>query len=107
MMSTVEIEIVRFVADHQPGWVECILVDAFGQSHSFIEKVPVVTTERLSATSTYPQIGHIACEILAEWMDQNGQSLVKVNTERPYGIELSTGLTEFIVEGSKMNVAEK
>ncbi|MDI1443615.1 hypothetical protein [Polyangium sp. 6x1] len=43
----VEVQIVRFADDAQPGWVECHLLDAHGRRWAFLEKVPVVTTARL------------------------------------------------------------
>lgn len=52
-MNAIEIEIRRFVDDSYPGFVECWLTDANGREWSFIEKVPVVTTEDLDAESDY------------------------------------------------------
>jgi hypothetical protein len=40
-MTAVKVEIVRFVDEHQPGFVEVALVDAAGRLHTFVEKVPV------------------------------------------------------------------
>ena len=91
------IQISRFVDDRQPGFVECVLVDAFGKAHVFIEKVPVVTTENLLPTSTYPTAGTLDCEIVAEWTDDSGRALMRIDTERPWGVESTEGLTEFVV----------
>jgi hypothetical protein len=54
-MPAVTVQISRFVDEHQPGFVECILMDALGESHLFVEKVPVVSTDDLWSTSSYPQ----------------------------------------------------
>ncbi len=54
-MYGVRVEIVRFVDDSQPGWVECRLVDARGQEWLFVEKVPIVTSSDLTALTPYPQ----------------------------------------------------
>jgi len=96
-MATVSVQIVRFVDDYLPGIVECQLVDAEGAVHFFIEKVPIVTAEDLCLDSSYPADGAIACEIEAEWSDDQGRQLVKVNTERPWAVESTTGATRFTV----------
>jgi len=101
-MPIVAVSIIRFVDEHQPGFVECELTDAFGQTHSFVEKVPIVTVENLWSDSTYPRTGDIACEVEQEWQDDAGRSLVKVNTERPWGVESTTGGTTFVVLSSQI-----
>lgn len=101
-MTSVAIQIERFVDDYQPGIVECRLVDAQGQSHLFIEKAPIVSTEDLWSDSLYPQPGAIACEIEAEWIDDEGRNLVKINTENPWHVESTTGETHFITLASQI-----
>lgn len=102
-MRCIAVEIVRFVDNHFPGFVECVLLDAEGGRHVVIEKVPVITSEWLDATSHYPRPGIIACEVEAEWIDQNGQALVRVNTELPWGIASINGETRFTVPSSKVS----
>jgi hypothetical protein len=101
-MPAIPVTISRFVDEHQPGFVECVLTDAFGQQHLFVEKVPVVTLEDLWSTSTYPRPGELACEIEAEWQDTEGRFLVRVNTERPCGIESTVGMTNFVLVSSQV-----
>lgn len=101
-MLIIPVQISRFVRDDNPGWVECVLVDALGQSHSFTEKVPVVTREDLDAESNYPCSGTIACELNEEWKDDMGRSLARVSTERPWGVESSAGLTQFVLLSSQL-----
>ena len=101
-MPAVNVQISRFVDAHQPGFVECVLVDASGRSHVIVEKVPVVSDEDLWSTSAYPRPGFIACEIEEEWVDEDGQALVRVSTARPWSIESSTGQTEFVVLASQV-----
>jgi hypothetical protein len=96
-MPTLLVEITRFVDEYQPGFVECVFVDAFDRSHFIVEKAPVISTEDLWSTSSYPRPGEVACEVVAEWLDEAGQSLVRVNTDRPWGIESTTGASEFVV----------
>jgi hypothetical protein len=91
------IQIERFVNDHQPGFVECRLVDVFGRSHLFVEKVPVVTTAHLGPGSTYPCAGQIACEVESASNDAQGRKLLQVNTGRPWGVESTGGVSSFWV----------
>jgi hypothetical protein len=91
-VPAIQIEIVRFVDDGVPGWVEFHLTDANGRLWTFIEKVPVISQVELDAQSVYPQPGFIACEILAKNAD-----VVTVDTQRPWGIESTDGQTQFDV----------
>jgi hypothetical protein len=99
-MSAVRVRITRFVSDDQPGFVECVLVDAFGHSHLFIEKAPVVCAEELSATSLYPVGGSIACEIDGRDRDEAGRPLLRIRTDVPFGIESTAGDVRFVVPAS-------
>jgi len=102
-MASIAIEITRFVDDHFPGFVECTLVDAQGQAHAFIEKVPVVTKEHLWSDSKYPCAGFIDCEIESEFSDATGRLLARINTESPCAIESTNGETKFVVLASQLN----
>ncbi|WP_431256721.1 hypothetical protein ACQ86G_18705 [Roseateles chitinivorans] len=102
MRSSVAIQISRFVDEDFPGFIECVLVDAFGKSHVFIEKASVVTTENLVSTSSYPCPGAIDCEVVGEWTDDKGHELSRVSIERPWSVESTEGLTEFVVSTSKL-----
>jgi len=101
-VTAVFIQIERFVDDHQPGVVECRLVDAFGQSHLFVEKVPIVTAADLRSDSSYPQAGEIACEIVSESVDAAGRKLAEVNTDRPWSVESTEGISTFVVLTSQV-----
>ena len=94
MFPEIEVEITRFVLDHNPGIVECKLVDASGREHFFNEKIPVVTLERLDADSQYPRQGVIACRIVEKKLVDN-REVFRVNTEKPWGIESIAGEVEF------------
>ena len=96
-MDFVTVEISRYVDNSQPGWVECRLVDALGCEHVFVEKVPVVSTALLDDTTTYPQIGHIACTALARRMREDGRELVQIDTQTPFVIESTAGKSRFDV----------
>lgn len=93
-MVCILVEIVRYADDSQPGWVECHLNDAHGRLWSFVEKVPMVTEADLNASSTYPQPGIIACEVIERRQD-GGREVVIVNTNLPWSIEATTGETRF------------
>jgi hypothetical protein len=97
LVKAVKILITSFIDDHQPGFVECKFYDAFGNQHIIQDKVPVVTDKHLDANSEYPQEGIIACEIVNERNDSNGQKIFTINTSKPWGIETIDGLTEFDV----------
>jgi len=96
-MLGVSVEISQYVDDSQPGWVECRLVDALGDEHLFVEKVPVVTRAHLDATSSYPQTGVIACIVLGRSEHGDGRQLVHIDTQRPWGIESTMGRDRFDV----------
>jgi hypothetical protein len=94
-MPSIAVEIVRFVDEHQPGFVECRFQDAHGGVHVVVEKVPVVSTEDLRSNSHYPCPGAIGCTVEREYEDHEGRSLVAVNTELPWHVESSSGQTRF------------
>jgi hypothetical protein len=96
-MDAVRVEIVRFVDDHQSGWVECRLRDAWDLEWVFVEKVPVVTRANLDGDSRYPQPGVIAGEIVKAWRDEGGRELRTINTERPWDVAAENGETQFEV----------
>lgn len=100
-MPALAIQITRFVDEYQPGFVECKLVDANDEVHLFIEKAPVVSTEDLWSSSSYPHPGEIQCEVLNSW-NESSTGFVKVTTARPWGIESTTGQTEFLVFASQL-----
>jgi hypothetical protein len=101
-MPSISVEIVRFVDEHQPGFVECRFEDAHGLVHVVVEKAPVVSTENLWSNSDYPRPGLIACTVEEEYNDQAGRSLVSVNMELPWHIESSTGQTRFELLSSQV-----
>jgi hypothetical protein len=97
MLLAIKVTIERFTQEWFPGVVECSFVDAAGKAHLFEEKVPVVTTEDLTAQSTYPRDGILACLPIARRVTADGREIVTVDTEQPWGIESKTGQTRFDV----------
>jgi hypothetical protein len=105
-MHYLAVEIVRFVDDHQPGWVECEFIDAEGHSHTLLDKVPAFgseTNEDLDAASKYPQPGVARCEILEEFRDAQGREVVRITIDKPDTLESKSGLTEFVVHPSQVS----
>jgi hypothetical protein len=96
-MIGVRIEIVRFIDESQPGWVDCTLIDALGRRWAFIEKVPIITAEPLDADSVYPAPGVIACEVVWRELDAAGRGFAKIDTTRPFGISSTDGESRFVV----------
>ena len=96
-MISLLVQIERFVNENFPGFVGCVLIDADGVRHEFIEKAPVVSTSPLRSKSLYPQPGYIGCIIEEEFVDELGRRLVRVSTEKPWSIESVAGMTKFTV----------
>ena len=96
-IQNLAVEIVRFVDDHQPGWVACEFADAEGNRHTLIDKVPIFISDPLDANSAYPQLGKTRCEVLARWQDAQGRELVRITIARPDVIKSTEGLSEFVV----------
>ena len=96
-MDALPVTIERFVDDNFPGWVECSLVDSDGCMHQFIEKAPVLSAEHLVPDSAFPRLGHIACLVKDEWIDELGRQLVRVGTVEPWGVESTAGEVSFTV----------
>ncbi len=94
-MKAIKIQIISFISDDQPGFVECAFTDAWEYEHKVQEKTPIVTKKYLDAFSEYPQDGFIACEITKNWIDKNERVIFTVTTEKPWAVETIDGLTEF------------
>ena len=105
--ADLHVEIVRFVMDCQPPIVACEFVDAGGGQHTVIDKVWVFCEETLDGESKYPQPGAIRCTILAEWRDDAGRELCKINTADPFHIESTEGLAEFVVLRNQVSTEEQ
>jgi len=96
-MDTLLVTIEGCIDDAQPGFVECVLADAEGRVHRFVEKAPVVSLANLGPGSAYPQPGSIGCVVEAAWIDEQGRQRARVSTERPWDIASVTGETRFSV----------
>ena len=101
-MPSLRLSIIRFVDEHQPGFVECEFTDSNGTVHSLVDKVPIFSQEHLWNNSVYPQPGFARCEVLSRSRDSRGQ-LARVTIARPDGLETSRGLSEFVVLESQLS----
>ena len=103
-MVGIRVQIVQWIDDHQPGWVECALFDDSGEEHRFREKAPVVSDADLHAGSPYPQPGIIGCRVLRCYEAEDGHIVVEVDTDEPWGIQSLGGRSQFNVASE--NVVE-
>jgi hypothetical protein len=85
--------------------VACEFVDAEGRRHTLIDKVPIFTVELLDATSNYPKPGSVGCEVLNQWEDGKGRKLVRISTAKPFDIESTEGLSEFVVLSTQLPIS--
>jgi hypothetical protein len=97
IMVKLRVQIVQYVDDSQPGWVEANLRDAWGNEWIFVDKVPIFTVTSLDAHSNYPQPGVIRCEIIRLWRDVGGRELCTIDTSRPDFVEATNGMSRFNV----------
>jgi hypothetical protein len=98
-LKAIKIKITSFMnEDYFPGAIECKFKDAWDVEHTVLEKYPLITDKVLDAESEYPQDGLIVGEVVKEWKDPDGRAIVTINTEMPWGIETTTGQTEFDLE---------
>lgn len=97
-MHAVKMMITRYVSDEpQPGIVECEMIDARGRRWIFVEKTAVVSADYLDSKSIYPRPADIAVEIVERIEDSQLGKLVRIDTDRPWGIQSVEGETRFEV----------
>src|SRR5690348_15043830 len=98
----VMVDIVRYLDDSYPGFVECRLIDAFGREWFFHDKVPVVTCADIDASSPLPQPGVIACEIIETRVQPDGRTIISIDTKSPWYVDATTGDTLFDVYAEQL-----
>lgn len=99
-MLGVKIKIIEYLDDTQPGWIRCVLTDAFGKEWFFTEKIPIVTTKYLDEKSEYPQEGMINCIITNEHVENN---FIVIDTSKPYGIYSEDDISNFTIKKSQLS----
>lgn len=97
-------QIIRWVSDDFPGFVECRFADRFGREWAVIEKLPVLTDTELRSNSQFPQPALIACEVVARQQDDNGREIANITTLTPSAIETTDGTTSFQLYAEQLQV---
>ena len=92
-MTHAKIEITRFVDDAQPGWVEAVLVDAWGVRWTFVHKIHYFTDDDLDSGSDYPIQGYLECAIVGAYLDRDERLVAVIRaadecTDRTYLFEV-------------------
>src|SRR5690348_6724852 len=95
MTMYVRAQIVKWVSDDFPGFVECRFADRFGREWIVVEKLPILTVADLRSDSQFPQPVLIACEVVARRQDGAGREIADITTKVPWGIEAMDGTTSF------------
>lgn len=107
-MFQIEISIDR-VTDYSsyPGWVECSFYDVYNNKHTFIEKIPAITSLDITPESSFLQKDFIRCKLMKKKKDSAGRKIFTVSTKKPDGIETADGLTEFDLWENQVSKWEK
>ena len=99
-MLSLRVQIVRFVDESNPGFVEAQFRDAEGKLHSIIDKVPLFTTAQLWSDSDYPQPGSIECRVLERIVEASG-NLARIHIGA-YHFETADENPEFVVREAEL-----
>lgn len=86
----VRVTALRWAADDFPGWIEVSIVDADQQEHRVLEKVPVLTTDSITADTPFPVTVWIPAVV-----DGVGDSRVTLTFSS--GVETVDGLSKLAV----------
>lgn len=73
------------------------MIDANEHAHVFMDKVPMFAATNLDEASPLPRPGFIPCIVVGRKERDNGHPHVLIDTQTPYGIESTTGRTQFEV----------
>lgn len=87
-MPAVKLNVLRIIDHSQPGFAECELVDCHGNSHYFVDKLPVIG----DYDSVPPCAGKARCHIL-----ETRKITFVIDTSLPDDIESTTGEYQFEV----------
>lgn len=102
-MTCLRVDIIGFVDESFPGFVRCAFADAEGKRHTFIEKVPVVTTQDLWVDSAYPQQGTVPCEKVENFEGGIVNGLVRVTIGVGDSMDSPGYSEQFIVRESDLS----
>ena len=93
-MGLVEVEILGVESEDFPIWIECRLTEFDGSEHRIIEKLPVLTEQKLN-TDKLPATLQIECTVL-----NIEQEKVLIDLSMPNGIQSTEGVQKFVVHSS-------
>jgi hypothetical protein len=102
-MPKIAIQLLRFVDDHQPGFVEFELCDAYGHQHLFVEKIPVVTLLNVNSTSSFPISEKLDCTIALKRTSIDSTIQFEVDTTAPWGVVSNTNQSKFWVKSTALD----
>ena len=89
-MTNVEVEITKVIDNSFPIFIECELIDCYGNKHIFHDKLPIFSKEL--EVREFPCIGEMRCTIIEENQDK-----VLISTLIPDDIESLDGENRFMV----------
>ncbi len=101
LMPEVSVQIVEFLSSDQPGFVAATLTDIDGVVHTFHDKVPIFTIAAIDADTQLPVPGWLDCTVL-EAFERDGRELVRIDTEKPFDVESTTGSYRFLVAAENL-----
>ncbi len=96
-MPWIDVTIVRFIAELQPGIVECEFEDANGHVHRVVDKCCMFSELPLWSDSAYTIPGIARCRVLELQEDWLGRDLALDSIAEPDGLETTDGETTFLV----------
>lgn len=107
-MKQLAIQIKRSLDnEHDPGWIECDFVDVESRRHTIVDKIPICSLDAafdpLDSNTNWPQPAGVPCEILNTWRDPSGRELARITTDRPWHVESTEKLSEFVVFASQLS----
>lgn len=91
-----------FSTEPLPGLVEVDLVDASGKRWTFVDKAALFGPEALMADTGYPRDCVIACIELGRRIDTHGREVVRISTDKPWGVETAEAVSVFEVDSSQL-----
>jgi hypothetical protein len=102
-MIGIQVNIIEYTDDHQPGWVRCQFIDAYGKIWYMVDKVPMfITTENLDAKSSYPVLATIPVTVTEIFLNNDLIELALIDTNMPWGIWAEGGEFMFTVLKSQL-----
>ena len=97
-MINARITITKFYDDHQPGWVEAELIDAWNRKWIFREKTVSLSDDpNLAEDSEYPCPGELECTVVGHYLDRNNRHIAIIRaaeecTDRTYLFEVDPAI---------------